>query len=124
APALGLASGAGLLALALRERRLRPQEPDGGDHPAPTYSIPAIATMAAWLLAALAVAAALHQLHWRLAWPGAQPGASAAAEWRSLLKLLVWFTWPAWPLALWTLWRWRLQLTARHVAVPLWLVLV
>ena len=27
------------------------------------------------------------------------PGAS--------LRQLVWFTWPAWPLALWTLWRWR-----------------
>ena len=44
----------------------------------------------------------------------AQPGAS----------LLMWFTWPAWPLALWTLWRWRRQLKARHVALPLWFVLV
>jgi hypothetical protein len=36
-----------------------------------------------------------------------------------LLRLLVWFTWPAWPLALWTLWRWRLRLLSRHIAVPL-----
>jgi len=39
--------------------------------------------------------------------------------------LLLWFTWPAWPLALWTLWRWRRQLIrggapSRHLALPLW----
>jgi hypothetical protein len=46
-------------------------------------------------------------------------------EWRSLGRLLLWFTWPAWPLALWTLWRWRHQLVrggapSRHLALPLW----
>jgi hypothetical protein len=39
-------------------------------------------------------------------------------------QLLIWFTWPAWPLALWTLWRWRWQLWGkrlyRHLAWPLW----
>ncbi|MEX8502531.1 MAG: hypothetical protein AB3X41_05750 [Leptothrix ochracea] len=34
-------------------------------------------------------------------------------------KLLVWFAWPVWPLAAWTLWRWRLQLNRRHIALPL-----
>ncbi|MEO5672133.1 MAG: hypothetical protein ABIR26_15690, partial [Ramlibacter sp.] len=43
---------------------------------------------------------------------------------RALGRLLLWFTWPAWPLAMWTLWRWRRQLTSRHVALPLWFVLV
>ena len=43
---------------------------------------------------------------------------------RSQAKLLVWFTWPVWPLAIWTLWRWRRQLTARHVALPFWFALV
>ena len=33
-----------------------------------------------------------------------------------------WFIWPAWPLALWTLWRWRRQLPNRHISVPLALV--
>ena len=28
-------------------------------------------------------------------------------------QLLLWFTWPAWPLVLWTLWRWRRQLVNR-----------
>lgn len=45
-------------------------------------------------------------------------------EWRSILRLLVWFNWPVWPLALWTLWTWRRQWTSvrwsRHVALPLW----
>src|SRR4030095_1218130 len=30
----------------------------------------------------------------------------------------VWFLWPGWLLALWTLWRWRHHLTYRHIAVP------
>jgi hypothetical protein len=31
----------------------------------------------------------------------------------------LWFLWPAWPLALWTLWRWRHFLRNRHLSVPL-----
>ncbi len=63
-----------------------------------------------------------HQLdlwRWRISLPGAD-GQSALKDWRSLGRLLLWFTWPAWPLALWTLWRWRRQLASRHVALPLW----
>ncbi len=45
-----------------------------------------------------------------------------------LAKLMVWFTWPAWPLALWSLWRWRAQLSQAwrypHLALPLWFVSV
>ena len=60
---------------------------------------------------------------WRIQW---QPflGPDAFNEWRKLARLLLWFTWPAWPLALWTLWRWRRQLASRHVALPLWFALV
>ena len=56
---------------------------------------------------------------WRIQLPGGdnQP---AWDTWRKLGRLLLWFTWPAWPLALWTLWRWRWQLASRHVALPLW----
>ena len=43
-----------------------------------------------------------------------------------LAKLLLWFTWPAWPLAVWSLWRWRGQLARGwrhpHLALPLWFV--
>jgi len=45
-----------------------------------------------------------------------------------LAKLIAWFTWPAWPLALWSLWRWRGQLSQGwrflHLALPLWFALV
>lgn len=42
-------------------------------------------------------------------------------EWPSVTqvsRLLVWFTWPAWLLAGWTLWRWRHHLRHRHIAWP------
>jgi hypothetical protein len=35
------------------------------------------------------------------------------------LRLLGWFCWPAWPLAAWSLWRWRSHLMRRHLSVPL-----
>jgi len=63
----------------------------------------------------------LNLWRWRIQLPGAD-GQSSWNEWRSLGRLLLWFTWPAWPLALWTLWRWRRQLASRHVALPLWFV--
>ena len=71
--------------------------------------------------AALAVVAALatwfDAWHWRVV-------DGFARDWRSIGRLLLWFTWPAWPLALWTLWRWRRQLVSRHVALPLWFLAV
>ena len=43
-------------------------------------------------------------------------------------RLLLWFTWPAGPLALWALWRWRHQLLRgwrfAHIGLPLWFALV
>ena len=56
---------------------------------------------------------------WRIELPGSD-AQSAWSDWKSLGRLLLWFTWPAGPLALWTLWRWRRQLSSRHVALPLW----
>lgn len=70
-------------------------------------------------LAAAAIAAAFHTWHWRL-----EPGTGPGREAKSIARLIVWFTWPAWPLALWTVWRWRRQLGRRHVALPLWFATV
>ncbi len=56
---------------------------------------------------------------WRIHFPGTGQQA-AMTDWRKLGRLLLWFTWPTWPLALWTLYRWRRQLASRHVALPLW----
>ena len=61
----------------------------------------------------------LNLWHWHIELPEA-----SWTEWRSLGRLLLWFTWPAWPLVLWTLWRWRHQLIqgaapSRHLSLPL-----
>lgn len=66
-----------------------------------------------WLLGALTAAVlaawAFNGWAWRV-----QPGLQLA----SLLSLLAWFCWPAGPLALWTLWRWRRHGLRRHITVP------
>ena len=37
----------------------------------------------------------------------------------SVPRQWLWFLWPAWPMALWTLWQWRRHVLNRHIAVPL-----
>jgi hypothetical protein len=59
---------------------------------------------AAWVLGAW---------HWRIGTYG------SVAQVVSVARLLAWFMWPAWLLALWTLWRWRHHLLHRHISVPL-----
>ena len=77
---------------------------------------------AGWVAAAT-LAAAL--LAWQLQlWPWRMDLGPLRRDWSGFARFLVWFSWPAWPLALWTLWRWRRQLTSRHVALPLWFVAV
>ncbi len=39
-------------------------------------------------------------------------------------RLLVWFSWPAWPLVLWSLWQWRQQWQSGHVLQPLIVITV
>lgn len=77
----------------------------------------ALGLLAVTLLAAWA-AWALDLWRWRIVGGGA-----GGKEWQSLVRLLIWFGWPAWPLALWTLWRWRKQIVSRqghrHLLLPL-----
>ena len=72
---------------------------------------------------ALGLALLLGLLRWKIELP--RP---TWADWTGYAQLLIWFTWPAWPLALWTVWRWRHRLfnrrISRHVALPFWLALV
>ena len=70
-------------------------------------------------LAVSVLSSGLDLWRWRIELPGTN-GQPAWSDSKSLGRLLLWFTWPAWPLALWTLWRWRRQLTSRHVALPMW----
>ncbi len=49
---------------------------------------------------------------------------SSRLDWWALGKLWVWFTWPAWPLALVALWRWRAWWRSMHIALPAAVLLV
>ena len=121
APTVGLALGLGSLAIVMIDRR-RVANTASDDEP--TYSKAALGAIAAGTAVAALLALALGLWHWQIALPGSHAGRPLGADVRSQAKLLLWFTWPAWPLALWTLWRWRRQLAARHVALPLWFALV
>jgi 4-amino-4-deoxy-L-arabinose transferase-like glycosyltransferase len=69
------------------------------------------------------LATVLNLWRWRIQLP-----ASTWTAWEGMGSLLLWFTWPAWPLVLWTLWRWRRQLfgrwPSRHLSLPLWYLLI
>ncbi|WP_336695166.1 hypothetical protein [Delftia acidovorans] len=95
-----------------------------GDEPSPAPREARIWT-ALWLGVTLLAAAMswwLDQWAWRLV------DSSTAKEWQSLVRMLLWFGWPAWPLALWTLWVWRRQIAAPrrypHLALPLWFAII
>ena len=82
-----------------------------------------------WLVLVIAVAllsAVFGLWQWRIQLPHAN-----WREWEGIGRLLLWFLWPAWPLVLWTLWRWRRQFRellrggiSRHLALPLLFVAV
>jgi len=68
-------------------------------------------------IACAALATVLDLWRWRIELPQA-----SLSQWQSRGQLFLWFTWPAWPLAIWTLWRWRRQLvSARFTGLHLWL---
>mgnify|MGYP001205394917 CR=1 FL=1 len=85
-------------------------------------SYPQVRRFFPWVLGAgvlaVAVAFALSAWGWRLG------SYSTLGEWWGIVRLVGWFTWPALPLALWTLWRWRKHLLNRHISIPLGSVLV
>jgi 4-amino-4-deoxy-L-arabinose transferase-like glycosyltransferase len=108
---LGL--GAGLIALLHRADETAEVQ-SRWTWPLTLLSLTALSVGLAWLLGLW---------HWRI---DMEPWGQAARQ-KSLvavIRLFVWFMWPAWPLALWTLWQWRRQLSSRHIALPLWFVLV
>jgi len=123
APTLSLVFGLGSLGIAWHQRRhaaeasadLQTYAPDGPDD---AFSWDALCTIAMATLLAGLLAIKLNLFHWDIVLPGTHASGQLLSDLRSEGKLLLWFTWPAWPLALWTLWRWRRQLTARHVALP------
>jgi len=119
APTLAMLFGAGSMVIHLLDRSHVARE----DGPPLRWDRRWAWGMALLTLLAAGLATALDLWRWRielptLSWP----------VWHGLGSLLLWFTWPAWPLVLWTLWRWRRQLFSphvrRHLALPLWFSLV
>jgi len=80
-----------------------------------------VAWVLIFCLATAAITSKLDLWQWRVDLPH-------LFEIKSMARLLLWFTWPAWPLALWTLWRWRYQLKSLsanpHLSLPLWFLSV
>ena len=80
-------------------------------------------TQAAWglgLLVSAAIAWTLGPVLAGLSLAGQPPELAGALAHG---KLLFWFTWPVWPLALWTLWQWRQHLGSPHLLGPVWMAL-
>ena len=101
APAMALALGLGSLGLAWRS-------------PHPNFR-----ALLPWLAVATALSAGLAWAAGSWAWRVAP-----VIEAPLLARLWLWFLWPAWPLAVWTLWGWRRQLLQHHLAIPLLNLLV
>ncbi len=103
--ARGSRSGGGTL------RRSFDAPDDANDTGGPEAARRKAALVLAAALGVAVLATALGLWQWRL---GAELGLGSAA------RLLLWFTWPVGPLALWAAWRWRRQLSSRHLMLPLW----
>ena len=77
--------------------------------------------LALMCLLTITLAGALNLWRWRIV-PHAMPDLHVFG------RLLLWFTWPAGPLALWSLWRWRYQLARAwqfpHIGLPVWFAVV
>ncbi|MBP8286392.1 MAG: hypothetical protein KAX57_06080 [Rhodoferax sp.] len=114
APTVALLLGLGSALIYLRESPL-------GDVTQKHRQLRATGMAGMTLLCAL-LAFELNLWRWSLELPMWSQG-----DWPRLGRLFLWFTWPAWPLACWTVWRWRHQLrsarlNSRHLWIPLWFV--
>ncbi len=113
APTLSAVFGIGGLLIHLMDRK-------DADQKAPVTALTSW-TIALAIALAIGLAHQLDLLRWKVEWP-----VEKLAYWSGLGQLLLWFTWPAGPLALWTLWRWRKQILSRHIsrhlAVPIWML--
>ncbi len=120
-PTVGLALAIGSAVYMAYERHQRAIRAAEGfsDGESPGFSFGALLTMVGITVLAAALVLGLGLAQWKITL-----GNSLLSDVRSQAKLLLWFTWPVWPLALWTLWRWRRQWLERHVALPLWFALV
>ncbi|WP_151447427.1 ArnT family glycosyltransferase [Lacisediminimonas profundi] len=80
----------------------------------------ALLIMGAWffVLRAWSPESGALTMEW-LEWNAGQLGAPGFHNLAYLLKYGIWFTWPAWPFALWAVYAWRHQASALHIRLPL-----
>lgn len=79
-----------------------------------------LSTIALWVLGFVVSLSSFWMVdgHHSVSWG---PLKLSVIEWMSIGKLWFWFTWPVWPLSLWTLWSWRQHLSARHLQSSVWM---
>ena len=128
APSTALFLGAGGALIHLLDRDANPVRTDtsSGDSVGSSRRVQLAWGLLCLTAATALLSAALGLWHWRIQLPNA-----SWAQWEGIGRLLLWFLWPAWPLALWTLWRWRRQISemitgriSRHLALPMWFAVV
>ncbi len=77
-----------------------------------------VALMGALILILVSLSFAIELWRWRL-----MPVSQVIQSLGTFSELWIWFLWPAWPLAAWTLWRWRghwrQQVWSQHLVLPL-----
>lgn len=112
APSLAMLFGSGSVAILIFEKAHRSQQ---AEELAASERKWSALLMALAVVCVGALASTLSLWRWTLTAPS-----TTLYDLQALSRLLLWFAWPAWPLAMWTLWRWRRQLTSRHMALPLW----
>ena len=116
APAISLLLGLGGACIHAIDKRT------GADESTPTRNTRAEAIALALITVLIAWSAkALGLWVWKVEWP-----ALTWEYWNGHVQLLLWFTWPCWPLALYSVWRWRKQLfnlnISRHLSLPAWFI--
>lgn len=112
APTLAMALGLGSLVIFASDQLVNSHKRDADDR---ALDLRSSFLMGASLLCVAILATALDLWRWTMTMPE-----GSWNELQGVSRLLLWFAWPTWPLALWTLWRWRRQYASRHVALPLW----
>ena len=82
-----------------------------------------LSLMVLYLFILLLLIVRLDLWQWRIL-----PTHELTLQWRQKAELLLWFLWPAWPLAAWTLWRWRghwrSHMWSQHLILPLFMFVV
>lgn len=116
APALALMFGVGGACIHGVDRRSANDE----DNPLRHQTLDA-ALLLVMALAVAWIAKILGLWVWKVEWP-----TLTWDYWNGHIQLLLWFTWPAWPLALYSAWRWRKHLfslnISRHLSLPAWFI--